>query len=51
MVLTGGKVHSRDWLNLFIDGKSEARQTALPDMKGEFELWHPAGKYIADSRA
>lgn len=51
MVLTGGKVHSRDWIHLFTDGKSEARETVVPDMKGEFELWHPAGKYISDSSA
>lgn len=31
MVLTGGKVHSQDWLNLFTDSKNEARETALTD--------------------
>lgn len=38
MVLTGGKVHSPDWINLFPDGKNDARETVLPDTKGKFEL-------------
>lgn len=37
-MLTGGKVHSQDWINLFTGGKRDARETVLPDMKSEFEL-------------